>query len=470
MLSKPAAYGAIGATGGSFLGQLGEVMGVPRRLVVSALMSGLDALGVGDGAPPPAPDAGQASPRQVATGLAGMLGMANAGQPGGLITPGVSAAMLASGPARMMPTSLPLGPEDQMWPPAPEMDEEAAEPEAPQSALAAILSGGGPDVADLTRRLGGALERTTGSSLGLGNAVTDLPISMALDPLTWAGGLAGRRLGGARPADPAAARLDRFAAQARQGAAPSLTPGPAYAPPGPGAPAAAASSSPGAAALQTEQFMGQAGAQSPLAAALAEAAPPPLPRVPPTPAMPGARLNPEFMEQAQLSSMAGYRPEMVEALPGLEQVGLSGGRLGEPVAGLARRYKAIDPSLEDALSSYGWMSDAQQSGRQLSGTLNYGPGQLPPFAAVRGGGVRPTGLPLPPGATSYDDFLAAPMGDMMPVSPPVMGPPSTGELARAMADTWRRQFESNRMDRMALLERLKALEAPTIGPQLPLGY
>jgi hypothetical protein len=467
---------AIGGAGGGFLGQLGELAGIPRRALVTALMAGLDQLGWGQAARPmPGSEAAlmpgsQATPRQLATGMAGMMGMAGGGLPGAGAGDAVSAGLLAAGPGRVMPTTAPIGPEDVAWPaePLPELA-----PQQERSVLSAILSGGGYDTGDLFSRFG------YGDS-----AARDAIVGMAIDPLSWggalAGGLAGRRLAG--PGVTGGSRLDDLAAAAGRRPAAVTPPPPAYVPGGP-APPIYGGHAPGSRALESERFLGGQ-ARSPLAAAMSPAADDPvqiLSQMPAEYAMrratTGMAVNPAFLDEASAVSMAGYRPEMIEAMPGIEQLALSGGRLGQPIPGIARRYKVIDPALEEALAGYGWMSYAERAGGRLSGTLNYGPGQLPPFAAVRGGGVRPAG-PVPPVPLSDADMLASqaalpPM--FSPVTSPAVpyqlaGPPTREAVARAMAQESLRRLRSSAgvgaAERQAMLERLLALEAQSIGPNI----
>jgi hypothetical protein len=429
-IGNTARYGAagygLGGVASGVLGQIGDVFSVPRRLAASAIMSALgapnpEAQGLAVGPPPPPP------------GFGG----------GEFEGDGYGEGMGGGGP----------------WegrPPGPA-------PAAPRSLLSQVLSGGGYDVSDL---------------LGLSNPYAAAVANMALDPLAIAGAAGGAlagRLSGARRADPAA----RLQAAGRPPAMVVEPPPPQYIA-GSGVPIPSRASG---APLESEAYLGMNArpAASPLAAALSAGDEPVrvLNRMPPVlavePAAAGAAANPAVLEAASASSLAGYRPEMIDALPGLEQLALSGGRLGQPVAGLARRYKQIDPALEEALLGYGWMSDPVMQGGKLGGTLNYGPGQLPPFAAVRGGGVRPAGA-VPPAPAWIDDFLASPAGGQPLFSPsnrPAMiteaaGPPTSDMVARAMAQESLRRLRAGTgaADRRAMLERLRALEAQNMGPNI----
>lgn len=145
------------------------------------------------------------------------------------------------------------------------------------------------------------------------------------------------------------------------------------------------------------------GPQSQLAQALDMPALPPPPRT---------VVSPQAIEEMQAASMAGYDPAMIQSLPGIKQMPMAGpgmmdAGLGTPGA-MARQYKMVDPAVEGALTDYGWMSGVDRTGYpawmdaagpgagRVGGTLNYGPGALPDFAKVSGGGIRPTGAFLPP--------------------------------------------------------------------------
>jgi hypothetical protein len=281
----------------------------------------------------------------------------------------------------------------------------AAAPPAQRSALMRLLGGIG-DAMSMPRRMmwealglpdsGAQLSANIfgGDAEGMGNRAAGFLAEAVLDPISLglgAGGglarLAGRaanaggagRLGGLIANDARAIDMTNDArAMGASLGRPSLPPSPPL-----------GGASPGGTLLS-------GGPQSSLAQALD------LPALPPPPK---AVISPAAIDEMQAASMAGYDPRMVNALPGVGQMpaagpGMVDAGLGAAGAG-ARQYKMVDPSLEAALTDYGWMSGMQRTGPgRVGGTLNYGPGQLPDFAQMRMGaggmGVRPTGAPLPP--------------------------------------------------------------------------